>query len=124
MTLTAIRSFYRQVEVKAEMRRVLVSVEPRLLADTLMRALESPQVHVEVHLAAMAASERPQLDMFDVAVVMDELPAGVHADVVVRLTGAGELADGSVTTLRGTEAAPVGELPGLLKTLDRIFSSD
>ena len=104
-----------------EARRVVIAVEPRLLADTLMRALERPDVHIVVTLDPPSEpAERP----FDVAVVMDELPVGVSAEVVLRLAGTAGMTEGSVTTVEGTEAAALRDLTGLLETLNRFLRTD
>lgn len=100
-------------------RRVVIAVEPRLLADTLMRALESPDLHIVVTLDPPPADDATQL--FDVAVVMDELPAGVSAGVVLRLCGTAGMSEGSVTTVDGTQPAALRDLSGLLETLNRFL---
>jgi hypothetical protein len=102
----------------------VIAVEPRLLADTLVRALERSDVEVVVNLDANTGPEESPGDTFDVAVIMDELPTGVRADVVVRLAGTADMAEGSVTTVEGTEAAALRDLTGLLETLNRFLRTD
>lgn len=102
-----------------EVRRVVIAVEPRLLADTLVRALERPDVHIVVTLDS--APDEAAVQPFDVAVVTDDLPAGVSADVVLRLSGTADMTDGSVTTVDGTQPAALGDLTGLLQTLNRFL---
>ena len=119
MTPTAITSLNLLVEVTVEVRRVVIAVEPRLLADTLVRALERPDVHIVVTLDP--APDEAAVQPFDVAVVTDDLPAGVRADVVLRLSGTADMTDGSVTTVDGTQPAALGDLTGLLQTLNRFL---
>jgi hypothetical protein len=98
-------------------RRVVIVVEPRLLSETLARALQRPDVEVSIGLEPPVAGE----ERFDVAVVMGDVPPGVNADVVVRVPeGDGE--EGSITTPQGTEPAALGTLPGFLKALERFLS--
>ena len=101
------------------MRRVVVAVEPRLLADALVRALQRADANLMAILDSDA--ERGGAGPFDVAVIMDELPAGVSAHVVVRLAGVADMTEGSVTTPQGTQPAPVSDFAGLLETLNRLL---
>ena len=119
MTPAAVASLNLLVEVTVEVRRVVIAVEPRLLADTLVRALERPDVHIVVTLDS--APDEAAVQPFDVAVVTDDLPAGVSADVVLRLSGTADMTDGSVTTVDGTQPAALGDLTGLLQTLNRFL---
>jgi hypothetical protein len=104
------------------MRRVMIAVEPRLLADTLVRALQTPDVDVVVTLDSPMVETPAQ--PYDVAIVMDRLPTGVRADVVLRLAGAAGMTEGSVTTVEGTEAAALRDLSGLLETLNRFLRTN
>ena len=122
MTPAAVTSLDLLVEVTVEVRRVVIAVEPRLLADTLVRALERPDVHVVVTLDPPSTEIPAQA--FDVAVVTDDLPVGVSAEVVLRLSGAAGMADGSVTTVEGTQPAALGDLIGLLETLNRFLRTN
>ena len=107
---------------EAGVRRVVIAVEPRLLADTIGRTIQRSDLHVVINLDS--ASAPAHQEPFDVAVIMDELPAGVTADVVVRLGPTAEMAEGSVTTPEGTEPAAVRDLAGLLETLNRFLRPD
>lgn len=100
----------------------MIAVEPRLLADTLARALASSDLQLVIDLDSTPTPPEPE--MFDVAVITDKLPAGVRADVVVRLGRSPGMAEGSVTTAQGTEPAALRDLPGLLETLDRFLRAD
>jgi hypothetical protein len=98
-------------------RRVLIAVEPRLLADTLAKAVQTPDVDVVIDLTPPANEDR-----FDVAVVMTGLPPGAEADVVV-CVAAPRLDDSSVTQTTGTQPAAVGDLTTLLETLHRFLGT-
>ncbi len=95
-------------------RRVLVAVQPRLLADTIARAIAAPDVDVIIDLASAEGGH------FDVAVVSGDRNKDVPADAVVRLPTDGA-AEGSITTPSGTEPAAVGDLPRLLEALHRLL---
>lgn len=122
MTPAAAGTFDLQVEATVGARRVVIAVEPRLLADALMRALDSPDLHVVVTLDPPPAETSAQ--PFDVAVVTDDLPAGITADVVLRLSGTAGMTQGSVTTVEGTHPAALRDLAGLLETLNRFLRTD
>ena len=93
-------------------RRVIIAVRPRLLEDTLVRALARPDIEVVVQPDVSTGSQ------YDVAVVMDDLPDGVTAQVVIRLPQDTAAEQGSITPPRGTEPASVVDLAGLLQALD------
>ena len=97
-------------------RRIAIAVEPRLLADTLSVVLRRPDVEVVLLLdrGSIAASAE---QAYDLAIVMDDDPSPVRAAVTVRLPIGPADEQGSVTTVRGTEAAVVGDLGALLTTL-------
>lgn len=95
-------------------RRVAIAVRPRLLADALVRALDGVDGDIVITLDPPPGSA----SHFDAAVVMGMLPAGLSADTVIRLPATGDSGPGSITTLRGTESAPLADLPALLETLN------
>ena len=98
-------------------RRVVIVVEPRLLSETLARAVQQHDVDVTIGLDPPVADE----ERFDIAVVSGEVPAGLHADVVVRVPDDSDEDGGSITTAHGTEPAALGTLAGFLKALDRFL---
>ena len=122
MTHAVATALDRQVEAAVGTRRVVIAVEPRLLADTLVRALERSDVHIVVTLDSPPAE--PPAEPYDVAVVMDRLPQGISADVILRLAGTEGMTEGSVTTVDGTEAAALRDLTGLLETLNRFLRTN
>lgn len=95
-------------------RRIAIAVEPRLLADTLSVALRSQDVEVVLLLDHDAAPLPPD---YDVAIVMEDDPVPVRASVIIRLPKEPQVAQGSVTTVRGTHTAVVGDLGALLRTV-------
>lgn len=95
-------------------RRVVIIVEPRLLADTLSRAVARGPVDVVIAIEG-AAVEGP----FDLAVVRGEVPAWLTAHTVIRLPETERGVAGSITTPRGTQPAIFGDLTALLQALDR-----
>ena len=97
-----------------ELRRVAISVQPRLLADTLRRALERPDVDVVV-----VGHEDPLA--VDIAIITGDLPDRVTADVVVRIPDAAQAGKGSITTPSGRESAVLNDLAAVLEALDRFL---
>ena len=93
----------------------MIAVRPRLLSDTLVRALTRPDLDVVLEPDAAAGG------LYDVAVVMGDMPHGISADVVIRLPEDSESQSGSITTMSGTEPASVVDLAGLLETLNRFL---
>jgi hypothetical protein len=61
---------------------VLVAVHPRLLSDALVRSLGD----VECHILLPGVSTAPAQRHFALAIVNRDLPQGVEADVVIRIT--------------------------------------
>ena len=118
MTLQSPLLFDERMRSTVVHRRVLVAVRPRLLAETLARALATADVDI-----VLDAPTGDLDDHFDVAVVLGSLPADTTADVIVCLPTSPDAIEGSVTTASGTQPAPVGDLPGLLETLHRLLSS-
>lgn len=98
--------------------RVVIAVQPRLLADSLARALRSDGVDVVVWLDTQ--DDR----LFDMAIIMDSTPQPPDAPVVVRLPSADDAtAEGSVTTVDGTQAALLDDLRGLIDTIHRFLGT-
>jgi hypothetical protein len=95
-------------------RRIAIAVEPRLLADALSVVLRRPDVEVVLLLDRSSPAPEP---VYDLAIVMNDDPSPVAAAVTVRLPMESADEPGSVTTVRGTEAAVVGDLGALLSTL-------
>ena len=91
--------------------RVVIAVQPRLLADLLGRRLASSEYDVVIAL------DPPHAITADIAIIMDELPPGVSADVVVRL----QSDDGSLAVPSGTEAPGVGDLSVLVETVHQLL---
>ena len=101
-------------------RRVVVAVEPRLLADALARALERTDVDVVIHLDSrdvhVGTAE------FDLALVSgDTLPDGVGADVVVYLPD-GVTGDAVVQRQGDRRTARVGGLAALDRLIDDLLA--
>jgi hypothetical protein len=75
--------------------RVLVAVEPRLLGDVLAQVLSSAG---DVVVVAEPEATIDLVGDFDAAVVTIDLPADVHADVVIHLPDDfGNVGTGAVT---------------------------
>ena len=91
--------------------RVVIAVQPRLLADTLRRRLASSEFDVVIVLDSSHAITA------DVAIIMGELPAGVTADVVVRLLSD----DDSRPMPSGTEVTAVSDLAVLVETIHQLL---
>lgn len=101
------------MEATAVERRIIIAVKPRLLADTLLRALERTGVRIVISVDGTSTQRH-----YDVAVVMESLPRGVSADAVITLPADGGPGEASVTTAEGTAAAGIADLPALVDTLD------
>lgn len=100
-------------------RRVVIVVEPRLLADTLARALHGSDIEVTLSLATSPGES----ETFDVAVVKGAVGQEITADVIVRLPDPEAAEVGSITTADGTEPAVLNDLASLLETLNRFIRS-
>jgi hypothetical protein len=61
---------------------VLVAVHPRLLSDALVRALGDTDCHIMLPGVSTAPAQR----RFALAIVNRDLPQGVEADLVIRIT--------------------------------------
>ena len=98
--------------------RLAIAVHPRLLADTLARAVRRPFVDVIV-----ALDQEVPTGHFDVAVVTGRAPDGLTADAVIRL--AEDPGAASPTPVGGGESAVlvVRDLGALLEILDRVLGA-
>lgn len=94
--------------------RVAIVVEPRLLAETLHRALRRPELDVVIYLDHVGPD-----DAFDAAVVLGSAPEGMRADVVVTLPDG--LGEGSITTADGTQTVLLGDLAAVVETLHTLL---
>ena len=99
-------------------RRVALAVSPRLLSDTLSRALARHK-DIEVVVCDPADVDAGGFDVIlvggtDVEVEMAE-PV-----VVIRLPDADESGIGSVTTERGRQRVPLADVAGVLEVLERL----
>lgn len=92
-----------------------IAVAPRLLADTLARALRLPDIEVVVVLGQPLLTGH-----FDAAIVMGSGAEHVGADVTVTLPTGGQI--GSITTVSGTEPAALDDLDAVVDTLQRLLS--
>ena len=95
--------------------RVIIAVQPRLLADTLRRAVINAGADVVIDVDAQTKVHA------DVAVVMGETPAHIDADTVIRLPATEDSQTGSITTAKGTEPAALADLAALLQTLNHFL---
>lgn len=87
-----------------------------MLADTLQRSFARPDLEVVI-----AVDSGPPISA-DVAVVTGDLPAGVVAEIVVRIPDPTGLAEGSITTSSGREPAVLGDLTAVVEALDRLLA--
>jgi hypothetical protein len=75
---------------------VLVAVHPRLLSDALVRALGD----LDCHIMMPGVSTAPAQRHFTLAIVNRDLPPGVDADLVIRITDIPEAdQDGGIDAL-------------------------
>src|SRR5919106_31373 len=99
-------------------KRLLITVEPRLFADALARALRTDYEIVIVDVSA-PASRAIEPAHFDAAIISTQLPAGVSVDRLLRLpeassgTGLGTLRTGTVE-----RPVAVGGLGAIVSVLD------
>lgn len=100
-------------------KRLLIAVEPRLLADTLARALNGDY---EVLIADPATwhADSATAQHFDAAIVTDEpLPAGASADRVLVLAAPSPSPEvGVLRTVAGDRTIAVGGLAALVAAID------
>jgi hypothetical protein len=95
-------------------RRVVIAVSPRLLGDTLSRALDRDELEIVVVTEKGSESFRGHAD---VLIVSEPEPAGLAAEVVIHLPQGSELA--VVDAPRGSERVPIHDLAALLATVQR-----
>ena len=94
-------------------RRVVIVVRPRLLAETIGRTIARDDVDI-----VFAGDDSLAVEA-DVAIVTDTLPAGVVADVVVRLP---EAPSPSQTPPSRRESSGVGDLAALVESVHRALA--
>lgn len=97
-------------------RRVVLSVSPRMLEDTLTVALREQDLEVEIHPDCPARSQPVDEERFDLAVTSGALPRGVAADVVVVIPS--DPQDRAVRILRPSQPEERREV----RTLDGVLS--
>jgi 16S rRNA A1518/A1519 N6-dimethyltransferase RsmA/KsgA/DIM1 with predicted DNA glycosylase/AP lyase activity len=94
--------------------RILLAVEPTVLAGALRELIESSDL--EVVIIDLRSHHEP--DHYDAAVVVSDLPHGTSADVVIRLPDAeGNSGTGLVIDLRGTETVRIQDAADVLDLL-------
>ena len=100
-------------------KRLLIAVEPRLLADTLARALGGDYDVLVADLATWHADLATE-QHFDAAIVTDEpLPAGVSVDrTLVLAAPSPSPAVGVLRTAAGERTVAVAGLAALVAALD------
>ena len=95
-------------------RRVVIAVSPRLLGDTLARALDRDELGIVVVTEAGSETFRGHAD---VLIVSDAEPADLGADVVIHLPEGNDMA--VVDAPSGSEQVPIRDLAALLTTVQR-----
>jgi hypothetical protein len=96
--------------------RILLAVEPGVLAGALRRLLEDADTGEVVTLDPHSSVEP---DHYDVAIVVSDLPAHLGADVVIQLPdGRGNAGTGLVIDLRGRVPVPIDCATDMLDLLD------
>lgn len=100
-------------------KRLLIAVEPRLLADTLARAL-SGDYEVLIADTATWHTDPATAQHFDAAIVTDEpLPEGASADRVLVLAAPSPSPEvGVLRTVAGERTIAVGGLAALIAAID------
>jgi len=100
-------------------KRLLIAVEPRLLADTLARALGGDYDVLVADTATWHADLATE-QHFDAAIVTDEpLPAGASVDRVLVLAAPSPSPEvGVLRTVAGDRTVAVGGLSALVAALD------
>lgn len=75
--------------MSASTSRIVVAVEPLMLADSLIRVLESRGIDVVIDLRGVGSHSHDVVfpDHFDAAVTTGDLPDDIEADLVIRLPG-------------------------------------
>jgi len=95
-------------------RRVVIAVSPRLLGDTLSRALDRDELEIVVMTEKGSESFRGHAD---VLIVSDAEPADLGAEVVIHLPQGSDVA--VVDAPKGSEQVPIRDLAALLTTVQR-----
>lgn len=100
-------------------KRLLIAVEPRLLADTLARALGGDYDVLVADLATWR-TDPATAQHFDAAILTDEpLPDGASADRILVLAAPSPSPEvGVLRTVHGERPVAVGGLAALLDALD------
>lgn len=100
-------------------KRLLIAVEPRLLADTLARALGEDYEILIVDTATWQ-SDPATAGHFDAAIVTDEpLPPGASVDRVLVLAAPSPSPEvGVLRTVAGDRTVAVGGLAALIAAID------
>lgn len=110
------------MEHRSARHRVAIAVPPRLLGETLSRALTRDALDIVVVDSPEQLSAH-----YDIVVVCgpDE-PAGVTADVIVHLPEypprAGVESDGSITTVHGRELVDLRQVADISSAIKRVSS--
>jgi hypothetical protein len=112
------------MDARGATRRLLIAVEPRLLADTLARAL-SGDYDVLVADIATWHTDPATAQHFDAAIVTDEpLPDAVSVDRILVLSAPSPSPEvGVLRTGSGDRTVAVGGLPALVAVLDGLEPS-
>jgi hypothetical protein len=99
--------------------RVVIAVSPRLLGDTLSRALDRDELEIMVVTEGVPESFRGHAD---VLIVSDAAPADLSADVVIHLPEGNDVA--VVTAPSGSEQVPIDDLSALIAAVQRYTGVD
>ncbi|MFQ5948734.1 MAG: hypothetical protein ACE5KX_07735 [Acidimicrobiia bacterium] len=108
--------------------RVVVAVDPPLLADLLSRVMARPGLDVVLYRKLVSRPHSPRDLRFDVALVSGPLPPDLHADVVISLPNdAGRGGACILRTRQGDDAVQdvvqIEKLADLVQLLDRFSPS-
>jgi hypothetical protein len=85
LTVVVVPSAMYKEEVERYRRRILLAVEPGLLQGALSKLLSARGGDEVVQIARARMKELNDSYSYDVAIVSDDLPTAVHADVVITL---------------------------------------
>lgn len=99
-------------------RRILLAVEPGVLEGALARVLSAGS-HDEVVQVGRTGATAPG-GAYDAAVVSDQLPRGVHADVVITLPDTrGSGGTGTVTSGEAVHEVSIGGAERVVELLEQ-----
>ena len=101
--------------MNARDRRVLVAVEPYLLATVLARLLERATAAGAVEVQGSGGALA--LDTYDAAIFTGTLPPGVRAGLLILLPGEGSQ-EGTVTTSSATVTVTIEGVETIVRLLD------